>query len=538
MGPYQSRPLKENQIKIPPSEKSLTIIVPGKKINLKIKDPCMPISKLVAQINGQYTSRYPIISLKTLNNQENLDYWLSLPEKDLTPLGDYTELIAVFYTQIPRKISCSSFEIIKVLGKGSYSLVTLVRKKDTGIMYAMKSIEKQRVLKEISVQQILSEKLILSSIDHPFLCKMYWAFHSMNKLHIIMEYYPGGELFYHLKRVKKFSEAHAKFYFCEVLTSLKYLHEKNIAYRDLKPENIVIDIDGHIRLTDFGLSKMDMREESQSFCGSPEYMSPEMLSNQGHSKNVDVYCIGVLLFELLTGRPPFYDRDKNEMYLKILHSKLEIPGFISDDARDLLQRLLEKNPKRRIGSVDGIVEIMRHPWCQDIDFDRLMEKKLQPPFVPDLQDSHLGEIYSSMKPNLEFYSDSEPDPSDKFHQFEYNLVPDRSNISKFYFEKMSRTYSQSNLKTPNSVRNISLMSNNKSISRFTLSPSISPSLSINLSNDSMFDYKSPQAVQKRIIEKIFETSKELEKIPELNSTPKSTNPSYTSSNCNKSSLNR
>lgn len=159
--------------------------------------------------------------------------------------------------------------------------------------------------------------------------------------------------------------------------------------------------------------------------------------------------------------------------------------------------------------------------------------------MPDLQEPHLGEAYSSMKPNLEFYSDSEPDSNDKFQQFEYNLEPDRSNISKFYFEKKSRTYSEKNLKAQSSPRKTSLMSINKSISRFTLSPLISPSLSINISNDSsIFDYKSPRPAQARLIEKIFEPSSELAKIPELNSTPKSTNPSYTSSNCNKSSINR
>lgn len=535
MGPYQSRPLKENTRKTLSSEKTLIIIVPCKKLRIPIPDSSMSISKLITLINGQYTSRYPIISLKTIDSQDNLDYWLSLPEKDLTPLDDQTELIAIFYSPIPRKICCSSFEVIKVLGKGSYSLVTLVRKKDTGIMYAMKSIEKQRVLKEISVQQVLTEKLILSSIDHPFICKMHWAFHSNKKLHIIMEYYPGGELFYHLKRVKKFSENHAKFYFCEVLMSLKYLHDKDIAYRDLKPENIVIDVDGHVKLTDFGLSKMDMRGESLSFCGSPEYMSPEMLGNMGHTKIVDLYCIGVLLFELLTGRPPFYDRDKNEMYLKILKSNLEIPSYVSEHAKDLLQKLLEKNPKKRIGSVYGIDEVMRHPWCGDIDFDRLMEKKLEPPFVPDLQCSNIGEVYSGMKATSEFFSDSDPDPSDQFHQFEFNLAPDRSNISKFYFENKSRALSHKNLKTPKSLRFDSSMSSIKNQSYFSFSPNVSPALSINISNDSLNELRPQADVQARILEKIFETSKELKKIPELNSPRKSTNPSYTSSNCNKSS---
>ena len=175
-----------------------------------------------------------------------------------------------------------------------------------------------------------------------------------------MDYYPGGELFFHLRAKKRFTEAQAQFYFAEILLGLDYLHSKKIAYRDLKPENIVIDIDGHVRLTDFGLSKMDMYGVSNSFCGSPEYMSPEMLKGCGHSKMVDLYCLGALLFEMLTGFPPFYDRDKNRMYSKILNDRIIIPEYISHNSKDLLYKLLDKNPDTLIGSASGISEIMQH----------------------------------------------------------------------------------------------------------------------------------------------------------------------------------
>ena len=530
MGPYQSRPLKANTETSLPSPKTIFIITPGKKLSLVLTDASEPISKLISKLNQNNPSRYPIISLKTLDERENLDYWLSLPEKDLTPLEDSSELIAIFYSPVPAKICCSTFEFIKVLGKGAYSIVTLVRKKDTGILYAMKSIEKQRVLQEITVNQILSEKIILSSIDHPFICKMFWAFQSRKKLHIVMEYYPGGELYHHLKRVKKFSEDHAKFYFAEVLMSLKYLHEKDIAYRDLKPENIVIDIDGHVRLTDFGLSKMDMRDESRSFCGSPEYMSPDMLRNQGHTKMVDLYCIGVLLFELITGYPPFYDRNKNEMYLKILNSNLVVPDFVSDQAKDIILKLLDKNPKTRIGSLGGIEDVMRHPWLRDIDFAKLMEKKVQPPFVPDLHGSNIGPGYNAMKVNQEFFSDTEPEPGDQFSQFDYNSLPDSSRISKFYFEQKTRKYSEPGFKTPRtSLTSISgILKKGSSI--FSLSPHLSPSISINFSNESSKEFEKG-LVKSKLIGQIIEKSEVLMKIPEL-SPQKSTNPSFSSSKCN------
>jgi serine/threonine protein kinase len=338
-----------------------------------------------------------------------------------------------------------------------------------------------------------------------------------------MEYYPGGELYYHLKRVKKFSEEHAKFYFCEVLLSLKYLHEKDIAYRDLKPENIVIDIDGHARLTDFGLSKMDMRDESRSFCGSPEYMSPEMLRNQGHSKQVDLYCLGVLLFELLTGNPPFYDKDKNEMYLKILNNSLIIPEFISEEPRHLLTRLLDKNPRTRIGSEEGILEVMKHPWLKNIDFSKLLEKKIDPPFVPDLQSSHIGGVFSGMKVNPDFFSDSEIEADDQLAGFEFNSRPDSSHISRFYFEQTKKLGS----KTPNTSLSMISGLGKKSSSIFSLSPHLSPSISINFSNESSKEYEKPIP---KFLGKILEKSEELRKIPELNSPHKSTNFSFSSSN--------
>ena len=438
----------------------------------------------------------------------------------------------MFYSPVPSKISCSTFEFIKVLGKGSYSIVTLVRKKDTGVLYAMKSIEKQRVLQEMTVNQILSEKIILSSINHPFICKMFWAFQSRKKLHIVMEYYPGGELYHHLKRVTRFNEDHAKFYFSEVLLSLKYLHEKDIAYRDLKPENVVIDIDGHVRLTDFGLSKMDMRDESRSFCGSPEYMSPDMLRNQGHTKMVDLYCIGVLLYELVTGHPPFYDKNKSEMYKKILNAKLQVPDFVSDEAKDLIARLMDKNPKMRIGSVGGIEEVMRHPWLRDVDFEKLTEKKVKPPYVPDLQGGNFDGACSAMKINLEYFSDSEVEPGDQFSQFEFNSLPDSSRISKFYFEQRMRKFSDPVLKsTKTPLLSISGIMK-KSSSIFSLSPHLSPSISINFSNDTSKEYEKG-LVRSKLIGKIMEKNEELRKIPEL-SPHKSTNFSFSSSKCSNS----
>lgn len=178
-----------------------------------------------------------------------------------------------------------------------------------------------------------------------------------------MDFCPGGELFYHLHNVGRFTEEQSKFYFAEIILGLEYLHSREIAYRDLKPENVLLDIDGHVRLTDFGLSKENLGKHSKtySFCGSPEYMSPEMLSGFGHGRSVDFYSIGSLLFEMLTGLPPFYDENRTKMYWKIINEPLSFPLFLSKSVKDLLTKLLAKNPVNRIGSLQGCEEVKNHP---------------------------------------------------------------------------------------------------------------------------------------------------------------------------------
>jgi len=163
--------------------------------------------------------------------------------------------------------------------------VILCRKKDTGRLYAMKILKKSKIIREKKTKPIISERQVLEQIDHPFLVKMHWAFQSKEELYFVMDICTGGEIFFHLSNFKRFPEELAKFYFCEILLGIEYLHSKDIVYRDIKPENILIDIDGHVKIADFGLAKViPARQKSYSFCGSPEYMAPEMLKGKGHDK--------------------------------------------------------------------------------------------------------------------------------------------------------------------------------------------------------------------------------------------------------------
>ena len=213
------------------------------------------------------------------------------------------------------------------------------------------------------------------------------------------------------------------------MLALGYLHDQNILYRDLKPENILLDADGHIRLTDFGVSKENISVTTRrySFCGSPEYMSPEMLRNKGHSRSLDFYTLGAFLYEMLTGLPPFYCNNKTKMYKAIQTEEVAFPGYLSKTACSLIARLLDKNPETRLGAVSGISEVQAHPWCSNVPWDRILSKTKSPPFTPNLHQSNFDREYTSLPldfpeyetPVLEFRGSFTQMTEDPFLEFIY-----------------------------------------------------------------------------------------------------------------------
>lgn len=227
-----------------------------------------------------------IVTLKTCDMRESLDYWLTQYNRPIGVLKNDEFLTAHFaklnFTQNPqndKKVSRHDFEQLKVIGRGAFSRVILVRKKDTGRLYAMKIMKKEKLLREQKIKPILNERLIMQKLNHPFVIRLYWSFQSKEELFFVMDICTGGEMFFHLGKVQKFTESQAKFYFTELLEGLEYIHSLDIVYRDIKPENILMDIDGHIKIADFGLSKfLQKNQRSYSFCGSPEYMCPEILT--------------------------------------------------------------------------------------------------------------------------------------------------------------------------------------------------------------------------------------------------------------------
>ncbi|KAK0523291.1 Serine/threonine-protein kinase [Tilletia horrida] len=283
-------------------------------------------------------------------------------------------------------LTIESFELLKVIGKGSFGKVMQVRKRDTGRIYALKTIRKAHIVSRSEVTHTLAERTVLARVNNPFIVPLKFSFQSPEKLYLVLAFVNGGELFHHLQREGRFSETRSRFYAAELLCALEHLHSFNVVYRDLKPENILLDYTGHIALCDFGLCKLDMTEDrtTNTFCGTPEYLAPELLGGEGYTKAVDWWTLGVLLYEMLTGLPPFYSEDVNVMYTRILQDPLRFGEEVKPDARDLLVQLLERDPRKRLGSqANGAQLIKAHPFfSKHIDWELLLAKKVQPPFKP------------------------------------------------------------------------------------------------------------------------------------------------------------
>ena len=253
----------------------------------------------------------------------------------------------------------------------------------------MKVLKKEVLLKRKQVVHTQTERRILEGITHPFLVSLRFAFQTEDKLYMILDYFTGGELFFHLKSSGRFSEELARFYTAELTLALECLHKNTIVYRDIKPENVLLDEEGHIRLTDFGLSKESITGDTltHTFCGTPEYLAPEIIHGAGYNTAVDWWSLGTLLYEMLTGLPPFFNTNINVMYEKIMRAPLTFPAYVSADAKSLLAGLLERNPTKRLGGGPrGADEIKEHPFFASIDWNALLEKKVTPPFRPFTKD--------------------------------------------------------------------------------------------------------------------------------------------------------
>lgn len=286
----------------------------------------------------------------------------------------------------------NDFQILKLIGKGTFGQVYQVKKRDTERIYAMKVLSKKVIIQKKEVAHTLGERNILvrtAMADSPFIVGLKFSFQTPTDLYLVTDYMSGGELFWHLQKEGRFQEARAKFYIAELILALQRLHEHDIVYRDLKPENILLDANGHIALCDFGLSKANLtkNDTTNTFCGTTEYLAPEvLLDEQGYTKMVDFWSLGVLVFEMCCGWSPFYAEDTQQMYKNIAFGKVRFPrDALSTEGRNFVKGLLNRNPRHRLGATDDAAELMAHPFFHDIDWEALRKKNVIPPFKPKLK---------------------------------------------------------------------------------------------------------------------------------------------------------
>ncbi|KAM7195094.1 kinase-like protein [Naviculisporaceae sp. PSN 640] len=298
-----------------------------------------------------------------------------------------------------RKMTADDFEPLRCLGKGTYGTVLLVKQRTTGRLYAQKQLKKASlVVHKKLIEQTKTERQILESVNrHPFVVKLFYAFQDQEKLYLILEYGQGGELFTHLNMEKMFSEETAAFYMAEMVLALSHLHDNlGVVYRDLKPENCLLDAEGHLLLTDFGLSKVAVDPDAcNSILGTVEYMAPEVIQGKKYGKAVDWWSFGALGFDLMTGKPPFRGQNHAKIQENIVKQKLVLPYFLSPDAKDLLTRLLRKDPAKRLGfnMPKDLATIKKHRFFRKIDWKRLENRELEPPIQPMITDPELAENF-------------------------------------------------------------------------------------------------------------------------------------------------
>jgi len=287
------------------------------------------------------------------------------------------------------KISWKDLKVLALLGEGSFGKVRLVYHKQKGAKtpFALKCLQKGQLIKFKQVEHVINEKNVLDQCCHPFILKLEATFNGVNQVYMLLEVALGGELFTHLRRVGKYLPSQACLYAAMVASAFAYLHARKIAHRDLKPENLLFDAEGYLKLVDFGFAKY-IKDRTYTLCGTPEYLAPEIITNQGHNWGVDWWTLGILIYEMLIGSPPFTGETPLDTYKQIVRGKYMVPSAMPKRAKDITQRLLVHSAEGRLGCMSaGTKQALDHAFFEEISFKDLEARKLKTPYVPRIQDA-------------------------------------------------------------------------------------------------------------------------------------------------------
>lgn len=295
------------------------------------------------------------------------------------PIEELREMV------LGKNIAFTDFQLFPTVGKGAFGRVRVAKLKNNpdSPPFALKLLKKRQIYDESHVEHVKCEAKIQLMLAHPFIVNLVTVFQDVQRLCFLMEFVSGGELFSRLEVVSRLQPRDARFYACQIVDALQYIHSHEVIYRDLKPENLIIDADGNLKVADFGFAGF-LEGRLFTLCGTPEYMAPEIIQSRGHGKPVDWWALGVLIFEMLTGSSPFADESPLGVYQKVMAARIKFPTYFREDLKDLLRGLLHLDCKKRMGARSG-EDVQNHRWFEGIVWDDVHNKRIPPPFVPTLQ---------------------------------------------------------------------------------------------------------------------------------------------------------